>query len=264
MSKLTSDNKFLDFSDYGRPFAKYFTPKLVNTAITPIHITLIFGICGIVSIVLLFQQHVVLAGLFLVLKSIIDAMDGELARLKKKPSHVGRYLDSVFDNLLNLALFISFAILVKTSIWWGILAYACVQLQGTFFNFYYVIIRTNSSGGDKTSQIFETQAPKAFPFEKQRHVNFLFYTYLLLYGVFDKIVYTIDSSAQNTQKFPNWFMSLVSMYGLGFQLLIMSFFIAFEKTHWIIPFFIGYSLLAFVLVLARKFMIEKHELSENT
>lgn len=261
MSKLASENKFIDFSDYGRPFAKYFTPKLVNTAITPIHITLIFGICGIISIVLLFQKQVVWAGFFLVLKSIIDAMDGELARLKKKPSYVGRYLDSVFDNLLNLALFISFAILVKTSICWGICAYACVQLQGTFFNYYYVIIRTNSTGGDSTSQIFETQVPKAFPSEKQHHVNYLFYTYLLLYGVYDKIVYTIDSSAKNTRKFPNWFMSMVSMYGLGFQLLIMAFFMAFGKTHWIIPFFIAYTLLAFVLVLTRKFVIEKQYLN---
>lgn len=257
MSKLASENKFIDLSDYGRPFAKYVTPKLVNTFVTPIHITLLFGICGIISIVLLFQNYVVLAGLFLVLKSIIDAMDGELARLKKKPSYVGRYLDSVFDNLLNLALFIAFAILVKISIWWGILAYACVQLQGTFFNYYYVIIRTNSSGGDTTSKIFENQVPTAFPFEKQRHVTILFYTYLLLYGIFDKIVYTIDSSAQNTRKFPNWFMSLVSMYGLGFQLLLMAVFIAFDKIHWIIPFFIGYTSLAFLLVLARKFVIEK-------
>lgn len=257
MSKLASENKFVDFSDYGRPFAKYFTPKLVDTSVTPIHITLLFGVCGIISIVLLFQKQVVLAGLFLVLKSIIDAMDGELARLKKKPSYVGRYLDSVFDNLLNLALFISFAILVQTSIWWGILAYACVQLQGTFFNYYYVIIRTNSIGGDTTSKIFETRVPKAFPLEQQRHVTFLFYTYLALYGIFDRIVYTIDTSAQKTTKFPNWFMSLVSMYGLGFQLLLMAVLIAFGKIHWVIPFFIGYTFLAFLLVLARKYVIEK-------
>jgi len=38
---------------------------------------------------------------FLFFKSIIDALDGELSRVKNTPSYTGRYLDSVFDILLN-------------------------------------------------------------------------------------------------------------------------------------------------------------------
>ena len=39
------------------------------------------------------------------MKSILDAADGELARIKMTPSYSGRYLDSIFDILLNLILF---------------------------------------------------------------------------------------------------------------------------------------------------------------
>ena len=47
-----------------------------------------------------------MAPFFIILKSIIDAADGELARIKKTPSYTGRYLDSIFDIILNLIFFI--------------------------------------------------------------------------------------------------------------------------------------------------------------
>ena len=46
------------------------------------------------------------AGFFLILKSILDAADGQLARVKNQPSFTGRYLDSIFDSILNLALLV--------------------------------------------------------------------------------------------------------------------------------------------------------------
>ena len=32
---------------------------------------------------------------FVTIKSILDAADGDLARLKKEPSYIGRYYDSI-------------------------------------------------------------------------------------------------------------------------------------------------------------------------
>ena len=49
---------------------------------------------------------------FLIFKSILDAADGELARVKQKPSNTGRYLDSVADIILNALFFISIWFLV--------------------------------------------------------------------------------------------------------------------------------------------------------
>ena len=53
--------------------------------------------------------HYYLAGFFLILKSILDAADGELARVKNTPSYTGRYLDSVADIILNAMFFITIA-----------------------------------------------------------------------------------------------------------------------------------------------------------
>jgi len=88
MSKLSAQDKFLDLSDYGRPFGKWFANFLKNTRFTPIHVTLLFGLSGLISIVCILQNQYVLAGFFIILKSAIDAADGELARLKNTPSYV--------------------------------------------------------------------------------------------------------------------------------------------------------------------------------
>jgi len=101
MSKLAVQDKFLDLSDYGRSFGKFFALQLKNTSFTPIHVTLLFGFTGIVAIYSILEGFYYWAAFFIVLKSGIDAADGELARLKKTPSYSGRYLDSIFDILLN-------------------------------------------------------------------------------------------------------------------------------------------------------------------
>ena len=92
----------------------------------------------------------------------IDAADGELARLKNTPSYVGRYLDSVFDIVLNFLILMTICYVSKTTIWFTILAFIGVQLQGTLYNYYYVILRNKSVGGDTTSKIFEYQIYKYF------------------------------------------------------------------------------------------------------
>ena len=60
-----------------------------------------------------------------------------------------------------------------------------LQLQGTLYNYYYVILR-NRFNGDTTSRVFEDKTPKALEGEKQQHVTMLFGLYKLLYGVFDQ------------------------------------------------------------------------------
>lgn len=252
MSKLAPEDKFLDLSDYGRPFAKLFANQLKNTRFTPIHVTLLFGVCGLIAIYCILQHHYILASFFIILKSIIDAADGELARIKKTPSYVGRYLDSVFDIILNLLFLITICYVAQTTLWMTLIAFFCIQLQGTLYNYYYVILRNKSVGGDKTSQIFEDKSPRALPGETQKWVNIWFGIYTIVYGIFDKIIHTFDSDAYTVKTFPNWFMTIVSLYGLGFQLLIIAVMLTFGWIEMIVPFFIFYSLLIFVLIGIRK------------
>lgn len=252
MSKLAAQDKFIDLSDYGRPFGKLLANQLKNTRFTPIHVTLLFGVSGLIAIYCILEGYYFIAGLFIVLKSIIDAADGELARIKNTPSYVGRYLDSVFDIILNFLFFITICYVSKTSIWTTLLAFICIQLQGTLYNYYYVILRNKSVGGDSTSKIFEYKSPRALPGESQKSVDILFLIYTIVYGSFDKIIHTLDKEAYKVKTFPNWFMTFVSIYGLGFQLLIIAIMLPMNLIEYIVPFFIVYTLYIFVLIGVRK------------
>ncbi|MFN7044446.1 MAG: CDP-alcohol phosphatidyltransferase family protein [Flavobacterium sp.] len=256
MSKLNASDKFLDLSDYGRSFGRFFALQLKETRFTAIHVTLLFGISGLLAIYCILNQYYLAASFFIILKSGIDAADGELARLKNTPSYVGRYLDSVFDIFLNFFFLMTICYVSKTPFWVAILAFISIQLQGTLYNYYYVILRNKSVGGDNTSKIFEYKTPKALPGETQKAVNILFGIYTIVYGMFDKIIHFLDPEAYKVKTFPNWFMTLLSLYGLGFQLLIIAFMLPLGWIEFIAPFFILYSLLIFVLIGIRKTIIK--------
>jgi phosphatidylserine synthase len=256
MSKLATQDKFLDLSDYGRSFGRFFAHQLKNTCFTPIHVTLLFGLTGLIAIYCILNNHYFFAGFFILLKSGIDAADGELARLKKTPSYSGRYLDSVFDIVLNFMFLMAICYVSKTSIWFTFLAFVCIQLQGTLYNYYYVILRNKSVGGDSTSKIFEYKTPIALPGESQESVNILFGIYTMVYGTFDKIIHALDQQAYKVKNFPNWFMTLLSLYGLGFQLLIIAVMLPMGWIELIVPFFIAYTILIFILIGIRKVFIK--------
>jgi hypothetical protein len=54
-------------------------------------------------------------------------------------------------------------------------------------------------------------------------------------------------------------MTLLSIYGLGFQLLIIAVMLPLQLIEYIVPFFIGYTSFIFVLIAIRKtaFSVEK-------
>jgi len=252
MSKLTAEDQFLDLSDYGRSFGRLLAQQLKNTRFTPIHVTLLFGISGMIAVYCILMGHYYLAAFFILLKSGIDAADGELARLKKTPSYTGRYLDSLFDILLNFIFLMTICYVSQTTVWFTLLAFIGLQLQGTLYNYYYVILRTKSVGGDSTSKVFEYKTPRALPGESQQSVAVLFRLYTVAYGAFDKIIHGLDPEAYKVKTFPNWFMTLLSLYGLGFQLFIMAVMLPMGFIEYIIPFFIAYTVLIFALVGIRK------------
>jgi phosphatidylglycerophosphate synthase len=256
MSKLPKEHRFMDLSDYGRPIAKLIAKALENGPFTPIHVTLCFVISGLIAIYYILQESYLLAGLFLILKSILDAADGELARIKNTPSYTGRYLDSVADIILNGLICATLWYITDVSWWITILAFLGLQLQGTLYNYYYVILR-NRWNGDTTSRIFENKTPIALKGEKQKHVTILFVLYKVLYGGFDKVIYTLDPNAQRGKTSPNWFMSALSTFGLGFQLLLIAVFLVLGWKDFILVFFLGYTTMVFVFIGIRKFFFSE-------
>ncbi|MFA5296921.1 MAG: CDP-alcohol phosphatidyltransferase family protein [Lutibacter sp.] len=251
MSKLPKDHKFIDLSDYGRPTARIIANALKETSITPIHVTVWFIISGLIAIACMFYGYYWATAFFLILKSVLDAADGELARVKKTPSYTGRYFDSIADIILNFFIFMALWHITNTSLIYALIAFVGIQLQGTLYNYYYVILR-NKFNGDTTSRIFEDKTPIALKGEKQRNVNFLFKLYKILYGVFDKTIYLLDKKAIDGKPFNNWFMTAVSTFGLGFQLLLISGMLVLGWAAYIIPFFIGYTAMIFIFIGIRK------------
>ena len=255
MSKLPKKHQFLDLSDYGRSLGHFIATKLQNTSLTPIHVTTMFIITGFIAIWLLLNGYLITSAFLLLLKSILDAADGDLARLKKKPSYVGRYYDSISDLILNFCFLLTLWYITDISFIYMIIAFLAIQLQGTLYNYYYVILR-NSVKGDPTSRIFENSTPKALNGESQLAVNIFYRIYYLLYIPFDKTIYHMDQNAIKSKPFPKWFMTLVSIYGLGFQLFIIALMLVLKLQAFIIPFFIGYSVLIIVFICIRKVFLK--------
>lgn len=253
MSKLPKDRKFLDLSDYGRPVARWIANSFKHTSVTPVHVTWMFVVAGLIATYCILHGHYWAALFFLTLKSTLDAADGELSRVKNTPSYTGRYLDSIWDIILNFIFLLAIWYVTKASIEMMILAFAGIQLQGTLYNYYYVILR-NKANGDTTSRIFEVEAPTALPGEKQSTVNLLFAMYNGLYIIFDKAIYYLDQDAVNSDHFPKPFMTMLSTFGLGFQLLIMGIMLAIGLIDYIIPFFIIYSAFIFVFIAIRRWI----------
>ncbi|MDE3740777.1 CDP-alcohol phosphatidyltransferase family protein [Maribacter polysaccharolyticus] len=251
MSKLPQAYRFFDISDYGRPMARFIANRLKHTWVTPIHVTIGFIISGLLAIGFILNHHYWAATFFLILKSILDAADGELARMKKTPSYTGRYFDSISDILINLLLILTIRYVTHASLLYALLAFIGLQLQGTLYNYYYVILR-NMHNGDTTSRVFENKPPIAMKGEKQSRVNFLFKLYSLFYGFFDKTIHWLDKNAVKDTYWPNWFMTLVSSFGLGFQLLLIGLFMILGQIHLIIPFFICCTIFIFIFISIRR------------
>jgi phosphatidylglycerophosphate synthase len=258
MPKLSAEEKFLDLSDYGRAPAVAISRLLVSTPVTPVHVTLLFGLCGLVAIFMMLNGHYLAAGALLILKSILDAADGELARVRQTPSYTGRYLDSVFDILLNFFILLAIVQITGQPLWLMLLAFFGLQLQGTLYNYYYVILRHRSVHGDKTSKIFETKTPSALPGESQLSVTLLYHAYRALYSLFDRIIYRLDRGAPQNGRFPRWFMTLTSVYGLGFQLLLMALLLGLNRPDWILPLFAWLTGGIFGLILIRRGCLVKN------
>ena len=255
MAKLPQQYQFIDLSDYGRGIARWIANSLKNTSVTPIQVTTWFIIAGILAIIAMLKGYYIAAAILLVLKSILDAADGELSRVKNTPSYVGRYYDSIADIILNFLFLWTIMYICDGSFWMMMLAFVGIQLQGTLYNYYYVILRNNVSG-DITSRVFEDSIPKAMKGESQSTVDLFYKTYNTLYIVFDKAIYYLDRKASDSRPFPKWFMTMNSIFGLGFQLLIMSVLLAAGYVHLVLPVLVGMTLLLPVFILIRRFVLK--------
>lgn len=91
-----------------RPISIRMSRFLLNTSVTPNQTTWFAFFLGLVGIALIFVGgfwNTVAGALLMQANSIVDGIDGELARIRHQTSSYGAYLDSVCDEILNALLF---------------------------------------------------------------------------------------------------------------------------------------------------------------
>jgi len=80
-----------------------------NLPLTPNQVSLLSFLLGIVAALFYILKNPILAGILVQVSSIIDGVDGELARILGKQSKLGAYLDAVLDRITNIAIMASIA-----------------------------------------------------------------------------------------------------------------------------------------------------------
>jgi hypothetical protein len=110
--KLVEVEELADLYVY-RPLAFLLVKGIARTEITPNQLTLfslIVGVLGGVSYGLGRRPAVVLGAILYALSIVVDCADGQLARLKKNGTPLGRILDGLIDYVVTVAVYIGLAV----------------------------------------------------------------------------------------------------------------------------------------------------------
>ena len=215
--KYGNNSNAKDLSDWGRPIARFFANLLKDTKISVLMVTNFHLLLSTLCAWLILQEYIIESCILLVIKGVVDAVDGELARIREKPSHVGRYWDTIADTLGLILVTYAFG---QHLGWSGVYISAivvAVLFQYSLFNHFSV--RARGLGlGDDTSRIDEKICPVAKPWEKQVHVNFLHKIYLVGFSWQDQIIDIMTGKGSKNLSFE---LTISSMLGYGFQSIII-------------------------------------------
>lgn len=130
-----------------RPIAGIIVWALFYTPITPNQVTIVSILSGIVAAIFYLKgtaNAFVVAGLLVTLKDILDSADGQLARAKQRQSRIGRFLDSIGDFIVDVAVFSSIGwVLYKLNNNWlmlflALLGFIGISLRVSYHVFYQV------------------------------------------------------------------------------------------------------------------------------
>ena len=88
-----------------RPLANAFVPLFARAGVAPHAVVLANAAVGLVAAVFLARGELIAAAVLLQVKTLLDNLDGQLARATGRVTLVGRYLDTVADLVVNAAVF---------------------------------------------------------------------------------------------------------------------------------------------------------------
>jgi len=211
------DSRAVDLSDWGRPIARFFAKNLKNTSVSVLMVTHFHLLASIFCAWLITQEMILEGCIVLVIKGVIDAIDGELARIRERPSHVGRYWDTIADTIGLILVMYAFGIYLDWSHFLTGGVIMAVLFQYSLFNHFSVRARIIGSG-DTTSRVDEKICPTAQPWENQKYVNFLHKIYLIGFSWQDEIINFIAGKGSEDLSFE---LTMSSLLGYGVQSLLI-------------------------------------------
>lgn len=242
-AKLDPRTDFRDLSGlFARPFAGAIIRALLPTRITPHQVTLAAlgaGLAAAAAIARGDRAGFVAGALLLQLKNTLDAADGGLARARQRPSWTGRYLDSVTDFVVNVALHAGIAAGLAArgaaSGVWLLAAFASLStLAQCSFYVYYTVHYLTLAGRGRMNRASEKEIPADDDIWRREwswRLAWLHRAHVLLYGWQDAAVARLDAwlrkRATGGADPIRWYgdrglLTATSILGLGCQLAASS------------------------------------------
>ena len=125
---------------------------LINTSISPNHITVIRLITGLLACAAFASKLNILGGIFWLISTFLDRADGELARISGKSTEWGHKFDYYCDTFITALFFIAIGINLRDNLsgYWSISLGICAALGVIFTEVYAEIIdQKKQSTGEK-------------------------------------------------------------------------------------------------------------------
>ncbi|MBF8248250.1 MAG: hypothetical protein HW374_1050 [Bacteroidetes bacterium] len=129
-----------------RPVAGLIVRLLYRTPVTPNQVTVastVAGLCAALFYLGGTSGSIAAAGLLVTLKDVLDSADGQLARARNQYTRIGRFLDSIGDFVVDLAVFSAIGwVLYKSSgepvmLLFAFLGFVGITLRVSYHVFYH-------------------------------------------------------------------------------------------------------------------------------
>lgn len=129
-----------------RPVAGIIVRLLYNTSITPNQVTIASTVAGLSAALFYLggtSGSIAAGGLLVTLKDVLDSADGQLARAKNLYTRTGRFLDSIGDFVVDLAVFAAIGWTLYrssgdiTMLVWAFLGFMGITFRVSYHVFYH-------------------------------------------------------------------------------------------------------------------------------
>lgn len=230
-----------------RPVAGLLVRALYHTPITPNQVTLAATLSGFTAATLYSLANptaTMWAAAFVMLKDLLDSADGQLARATQKFSRAGRFLDSIGDFLVNLAVFgtIGYVLSVESGsvlhIALASIGFIGITLRVSYHVYYqtsFLHLQRLYPANRVTEEIREEDL------RTDRKTLVLQHMFQLLYGWQDRLMVRIDMWCRgrggHTVREQDWLADRVGLHlsgclGLGTELFLLTMCSAVNQLTW--------------------------------